>query len=196
MTTTTMPAPLAVGHCAARILTLIRSDAEFEALRQSSLKYADCWATYTGYPLVNQWHLDTDAPSLFDEGLRVLALKAAVFDLTGDEKRAELLVSLPVDEMVHAIIAQTSLCKRIFDRLDVTCVHQTDHEEFGWSWGDYTQQCYTEEGWGVPPERYWIDAEETTRRRKILNARYAGIGIGRDGREHSIDFTEPELVAV
>jgi hypothetical protein len=124
MTTTTMPAPLAVGHCAARILTLIRSDAEFEALRQSSLKYADCWATYTGYPLVNQWHLDTDAPSLFDEGLRVLALKAAVFDLTGDEKRAELLVSLPVDEMVHAIIAQTSLCKRIFDRLDVTCVHQ------------------------------------------------------------------------
>jgi hypothetical protein len=191
-----MPAPDAVGRRAARVLSLIQADAEFAALRRSSLKYADCWSTYTGYPLVASWNLDADAPPLFDEGLKVLALKAAVYDLTSDDISAELLVSLPVDEMVHAIIAQAGLCKRIFDRLGITCVHQTDHEEFGWRWGDYTQQCYMEAGWGVPPERFWIDAAETLRRRKLLNVRYQSIGIGRDGRMHSIDFSEaqPQLV--
>lgn len=192
----TMPLAAAVGRRATKILKSIQADTEFAALRRSALKYADCWSTYTGYPLVAQWNLDCDAPALFDEGLKVLALKAAVYDLTGDERAAELLVSLPVDEMVHAIIAQAGLCKRIFDRLHLTCVHQTDHEEFGWGWGDYTEECYIESGWGMPPARYWIDAEETLRRRKLLNARYESIGIGRDGRTHSIDFAKPELVPV
>ena len=195
MTTTTLPAADAVGRRAAQILTLIQQDAEFAALRRSSLEYADCWSTYTGYPIVAKWNLDADAPPLFDEGLKVLALKAAVYELTGDDIAAELLVSLPVDEMVHAIIAQAGLTKRIFDRLGITCIHQTDHEEFGWGWDDYTHQCYTEAGWGVPPERFWIDAEETLRRRKLLNARYETIGIGRDGRMHGIDFAELNLAA-
>ncbi|SRR6266571_3939819 len=197
MPTTAMPAPEAVGPRAAQIIELIRGDEEFAALRRSSLKYADCWSTYTGYPLVASWNLDEDAPPLFDEGLKVLALKAAVYELTDDDIAAELLVSLPVDEMVHAIIAQAGLTKRIFDRLGITCVHQTDHEEFGWSWGDYTQQCYQAAGWGTPPARYWLDATETLRRRKMLNDRYATIGIERDGRRHAIDFAqpEPELVA-
>lgn len=195
MPTTAMPAAEAVGARASRILDLIRGDEEFAALRRSSLRYADCWATYTGYPLVARWDLDTDAPVLFDEGLKVLALKAAVYELTGDDIAAELLVSLPVDEMVHAIIAQAGLTKRIFDRLGITCVHQTDHEEFGWTWGDYTQRCYEAAGWGTPPDRYWIDAEETQRRRTVLNVRYQTIGIEPDGRRHSIDFADAELVA-
>jgi hypothetical protein len=197
MPTTAMPAPEAVGPRAVQIIDLIRGDEQFAALRRSSLKYADCWSTYTGYPLVASWNLDSDAPPLFDEGLKVLALKAAVFDATSDDIAAELLVSPPVDEMVHAIIAQAGLTKRIFDRLGITCVHQTDHEEFGWNPGDYTQQCYQAAGWGTPPVRYWLAADETLRRRAMLNDRYATIGIERDGRRHSIDFTqaEPELVA-
>ena len=194
---TTMPTAAEVGRGAAQVLARIQNDPEFAALRRSSLKYADCWSTYTGYPLVANWDLDYDAPPLFEEGLKVLALKAAVYDLTQDDIAAELLVSPPVDEMVHAIIAQAGLTKRIFDRQHITCVHQTDHEEFGWGWGDYTSQCYTEAGWGAPPARYWIDAAETLRRRKLLNARYEQIGIGRDGRRHGINFqeAEPELVA-
>jgi hypothetical protein len=195
MTTSTMPMPRAAGRRAAQVLMFIGEDAEFVALRRSSLKYADCWSTYIGYPLVANWDLDADAPPLFDEGLKVLALKAAVYEITRDEIAAELLVSPPVDEMVHAIIAQASLMKRICDRQGFTCVHQTDHEEFGWTWGDYTQQCYVEAGWGVPPARFWIDAKETLRRRKLLNERYATIGIGRDGRGHNIDFASTESVA-
>jgi hypothetical protein len=71
----------------------------------------------------------------------------------------------------------------------------TDRERFGWRRGDYTHQCYTAAGWGEPNPRYWIDADETKRRHKILNSRYQTVGIDRDGRAHDIDFNEPRLVA-
>jgi hypothetical protein len=74
------------------------------------------------------------------------------------------------------------------DRLGLRFVHMTDRERFGWRRGDYTEQCYRAAGWGEPPARYWIDADETDRRLKILNSRYNSVGIHNDGRGHTIDF--------
>jgi hypothetical protein len=190
-----MPNPPVIGRRAPRILDALRADVAFGDLRRRALAYAGRAVTFGGFPLVARWNLATDGPALFEEGLRALALDTAVFDWTGCEDSAELPVPPPVDEMVHAIIAHGRLVTEIFDRLDLTCVHQPGHEEFAWHWGDYTHRCYTEAGWGTPPDRYWLDAGETRRRRALLNARYRSIGIGRDGRSHTLDFIDAELLA-
>lgn len=200
MTVTTTPAPAAVGRRADEILALVKDSAEYKRLEESTHKYPDCWATFTGYPIIARWNLATDATPLFEEGLRVLALKAATYELSGgDEHAAELVISAPVDEMVHAILAQYTLCVAMTRRLGIEFVHMTDRERFGYQRGGYTWQCYTAAGWGEPPARYWIDADETERRLGILGQRYASIGIAQDGRRHEIDFDtneEPELAAV
>jgi len=197
MTTTTPPAPAAVGSRSAEILDLIKASKEYGRLADSAQKYADCWATFTGYPIIARWDLDTDTAPLFEEALRVLALKSAVFELSGgDEQAAELVVSAPVDEMVHAVLAQFTLCQTMTAKLGIRFVHMTDQERFGWRWGDYTHHCYSEAGWGEPNPRYWIDADEHKRRLKILNGKYQSVGIHRDGRAHDIDFdATPRLVA-
>jgi hypothetical protein len=183
------PAPATVGTRAAEILALIQASPEFERLGDSAKKYADCWATFTGYPTIARWDLDTDTAPLFDDAMKVLALKSAVFELTdGDEQAAELLVSGPVDEMVHAVLAQYTLCQTMTARIGIRFVHMTDQERFGWNPGDYTDRCYQAAGWGQPNPRYWIDAAETRRRLGILNDRYATAGIGKDGRYHGFDF--------
>ena len=38
----------------------------------------------------------------------------------GDEQASELVVSAPVDEMVHAILAHTTLSARMAERLGIT----------------------------------------------------------------------------
>jgi hypothetical protein len=125
----------------------------------------------------------------------VLTLKSAVFELTGGhEEAAELVVSAPVDEMVHAVLAQYTLCQIMTQRLGIRFVHMTDRERFGWHRGDYTHQCYTAAGWGEPDPRYWIDATETYRRLKILNRRYVSVGIHNAGRKHDITFNELQPV--
>lgn len=188
-TTTAAPAPATVGARASEILTAIQASDEYGRLAESAQKYADCWATFTGYPIIARWDLDTDTEPLFGEALRVLALKSAVFELSdGDEQAAELVVSAPVDEMVHAVLAQYTLCQSMTGKLGIRFVHMTDQERFGWRPGDYTDQCYRAAGWGTPNPRYWIDADETGRRLTVLNAKYATAGIGRDGRRHDIDF--------
>ena len=189
MTTATMPAPNTVGARAAEILDLIKASDEYGRLADSSQKYADCWATFTGYPIIAKWDLANDTAPLFEEALRVLALKSAVFELTaGDEHAAELVVSAPVDEMVHAVLAQYTLCQTMTARLGIRFVHMTDQERFGWRRGDYTHECYLAAGWGEPNPRYWIGSAETRRRLKVLNSKYQRVGIGRDGRAHDIDF--------
>ncbi|MFF0526559.1 hypothetical protein ACFYTC_48405 [Actinomadura nitritigenes] len=186
---TDRPAPSTVGLLAAEMVTTLEADPEFGRLRESTLLYTDCWATYTGLPLVARWDLDQDSAPLFTEALRVLALKAAVYELTdGDEHLAELLVPPPVDEMVHAVIAQATICTRIQQRAKVPLIHSTDRERWGWDHGDYTEQAYRAAGWGTPPARYWIGAAEVTRRLGLLNARYESIGIRRGGRSHELDF--------
>jgi hypothetical protein len=71
----------------------------------------------------------------------------------------------------------------------------TDQEEFVWESGDYTQDCYEAAGWGTPPERYWIGASETRRRHQILDAAYARIGIGPQGRSHGFTFEARDELA-
>jgi hypothetical protein len=191
------PEPETVGCRAAEIHDLIRGSDEYGRLVASTRLYPDCWASFTGYPIVARWDLATDAVPLFEEAIRVLCLKAAVYELTdGDEHAAELVVAAPVDEMVHAILAQYTLCVRMTHRLGITFVHMTDRERFGYHKGGYTHQCYVAAGWGEPDERYWIDADETTRRLAILEDRYAGIGIHDLGRRHEIDFDRGPALAV
>lgn len=196
MTTTidTLPAPQKVGDRAAAIFDSILADEDFDRLARSTGMYPECWSTFTGYPIVCEFDLARDSEPLFTEALRVLALKSAVYELTnGDEHAAELMVSPPVDEMVHAVLAQHTLCVRLQLRLGIELVHMTDRERFGWQRGDYTDQCYQAAGWGTPPERYWIDAPEVDRRLAILDTRYRSIGVLGQGRQVAIDFdTQPD----
>lgn len=91
------------------------------------MRYSTCWATFTGYPLISQGNLDADAEGLLTEALHMLALKAAVFELTGgEEAAAELLVSAPVEEMVHAVLAQFTVMSRMHDDLELTFPHATE----------------------------------------------------------------------
>jgi hypothetical protein len=122
------------------------------------MRYSTCWATFTGYPVVSRWSLERDAGPLLAEALRVLALKAAVFELTGDEEAAELLLPAPVDEMVHAVLAQFAVMSRMQSDLGVTFVHATELERF-----TYTRGCITDDY-------------------------YRQIAIDRGGRSHEIDF--------
>lgn len=197
MTQTIHPDPQGVGARAAAILDALRSDSDFERLTASTSLYASCWSTFTGYPIVANFDLDTDTEPLFAEAVKVLALKAAVFELTdGDEEAAELVVSAPVDEMVHAVLAQHTLVVQMQLRLGIEFVHMTDQERFGWQPGDYTERCYRAAGWGDPPGRYWIDAEESARRLRLLDERYRSIGVTGGGRRISIDFdAEPAALA-
>ncbi|MDG4795105.1 hypothetical protein [Micromonospora sp. WMMD1082] len=199
-TTVRMPAAEAVGRRAAQILDMMREHPGWERLNGSSMRYSTCWATFTGYPTVAQWSLERDAAPLLVEAVRVLALKAAVFELTGgDEEAAELLVPAPVDEMVHAVLAQFTLMSQMQADLGVIFPHATELEDFGYTSGCITDDYYTAAGWGVPPARYWLDAAEVDRRLAILNAHYGSVGIGRGGRSHDLTFSpdgSPQLAAV
>ncbi|MEU7761657.1 hypothetical protein [Micromonospora aurantiaca (nom. illeg.)] len=192
MTPQSMPEPAEVGRRAAEILDLITQHPSSERLRSSSMKYSSCWATFTGYPAISQWSLDRDAGPLLTEAMRVLALKAAVFELSGgDEEVAELLVPAPVDEMIHAVLAQFTLMSRMQRDLGVTFPHATELEEFTYVRGCLTDAYYAAAGWGSQPLRYWLDSAEVTRRLDQLNAHYQAAGLGRDGRSHDFDFEKP-----
>ncbi|MET9263752.1 hypothetical protein [Amycolatopsis sp. NPDC004079] len=191
MATSTTPEATAVGERAAQILRAMQAHPGYERLTSSSMKYSTCWATFTGYPLVSQWNLDTDAAPLLDEALKVLALKAAVFELTGgDEAAAELLVPAPVDEMIHAVLAQFTVMTRMQTDLGVVFPHATELERFDYVRGCATDDCYAAAGWGEQPLRYWLDAAEVDRRLAILNERYRGAGFAPNGRSHAHIFDE------
>ena len=184
-----LPAPAEVGRRAAQILSSIEATDEFTRLERSSQAYTDCWATFTGFPLIANWNLTTDTPPLFEEALRVLALKTAVYELSaGDEYAAELEISAPVDEMVHAVLAQYTLCQQMTSRLGIQFIHMTDQERFSYQAGRYTDQCYAAAGWGEQNRRYWIDRDEMGRRLDFLGARYESIGIQAEGRSHRFAF--------
>jgi len=191
MTTTTVD-PAQVGRRAAQILDAMRAHPGWERLNGSSMKYSSCWATFSGYPTVSNWSLDRDAGPLLTEALRVLALKSAVFELTsGDEKAAELLVPPPVDEMIHAVLAQFTLMTSMQADLGVVFPHATELEEFTYTRGCATDVYYAAAGWGEQPLRYWLDTGEVVRRLAILNTCYEQAGFGREGRSHRIDFDTP-----
>lgn len=184
--------PNVVGRRAADILGQMQKHQGYGRLKSSSMRYTDCWATFTGYPTLSRWSLERDAGPLLDEALKVLALKAAVYEITGgDEEAAELLVSAPVDEMIHAVLAQFTVMTGMQRDLGVTFPHATDKEDFSYSRGCDTDTFYAAAGWGEQPLRYWLDSAEVGRRLAILNARYNLAGIGTDGRSHDIDFDAP-----
>jgi hypothetical protein len=187
-----------VGRRAADILDAIKAHPLHERLTGSSMRYSTCWATFTGYMTISEWNLDADAGPLLDEALKVLALKAAVFELSGgDEKAAELLVPSPIDEMVHAVLAQFTVMTKLQADLGIQFAHATELEEFTYTRGGITDNYYAAAGWGEQPLRYWLDSAEVDRRLAILNEQYNRVGIGRGGRSHAIDFdvTAPRLVS-
>jgi hypothetical protein len=189
MATSSMPEPEKVGPRGAEILEDIQDHPLYERLTSSSMRYSTCWATFTGYPLVSQWSLDRDAGPLLTEALRLLALKAAVFELTsGDETASELLAPPPVDEMVHAVLAQFTVMTQMQSELDVVFPHATELEEFTYTRGCVTDRYYAAAGWGEQPLRYWLDSSEVDRRLTLLEAAYGKAGILRSGRSHAIDF--------
>jgi hypothetical protein len=186
---TTLPAPAEVGERAHQVLAAMQAHELYGPLTGGSMRYTDCWATFTGYPTIARWSLETDQQPLLAEALRVLALKATILELTGgDEQAAELLVASPVDEMVHAVLAQPNVLRHIEADLGVRFPHATEREEFAYEPDGYTDQCYTAAGWGTPNRRYWFGAAETRRRLSILNPRYQAAGFQTDGRGHGITF--------
>ncbi|MEW2519625.1 hypothetical protein [Actinacidiphila alni] len=188
--TPALPAAQNVAARAKEILEGFEADREFAAFVAATLKYDSDWTCFTGTPIVSRYNQDTDKSPLLTEALRALCLKAAVYEMTGDERAAEIPVAVPVDEMTHAMIAQPQLLARIAERIGVQVIHQTDQEHTDWRAGDYTYQAYAL-AWGVPPERYWIDHEEAQRRLAILNERYEAAGFLNMGLAHVIDFGEP-----
>ncbi|MEV7413298.1 hypothetical protein AB0O04_36435 [Streptomyces althioticus] len=119
-----------------------------------------------------------------------MALKSAVYELTGDEVAAELPVSVPVDVSVHALTAQFTALSRVQQRTGRLFVHSTVNEHVvgtPWDVGDYTQQAY-EAAFGPVDERYWIGAAEAEQRRRVLDERYESIGITERGMASEIAF--------
>ncbi|MEU8588009.1 hypothetical protein AB0C59_13590 [Streptomyces sp. NPDC048664] len=147
-----LPEVSAVAGAAKRILHNIQTDPEFSAFRAASLEYSSDWQCFTGFPVVDRWTLELDAAPLFEEGMRALALKAAVFEATGDDQAAEVAIAVPVDEMTHAMLAQAQLFARIVARTGVGIIHQTDQEHTDYRSGGYTHACYRT-AWGEPPAR-------------------------------------------
>lgn len=189
ITAPVLPAAENVAARAKEILSAIEADPEFPAFVAASLKYDEDWTCYSGTPIISRYNQETDAPPLFAEGMRALCLKAAVYEMTGDERAAEIPIAIPVDEMSHAMIAQPQLLARITARVGVMVIHQTDQEHTDWRTGDYTHQAYRA-AWGELPARYWIAHEEATRRLGILREKYEAAGFLNMGQAHVIEFGE------
>lgn len=190
---TPRPAPERVAVRAQQILTTWESDPEFERLRTGCAKYNKDWDDFYGYPIVEDYDAIADAPALFIETTRAMALKSAVYEITSDEAAAELPVSVPVDTMSHALCAQFNLLSRMQERTGIRFVHMTDMEEGHgqaggtWDHDDYTSRCYRM-AFGPMPERFWIGSAETERRRRVLDGLYAGIGVTDRGKRIAIEF--------
>ncbi|MEU6400714.1 hypothetical protein ABZ867_27505 [Streptomyces cinnamoneus] len=187
---TTVIQPEDVAERAREILAVWEADPEFGRLWQSCAKYSSDWTDCYGYTVIDRYDAIGDAPALFIETMRAMALKSAMYELTGlDEKAAELPLPVPVDVMSHALTAQFTVMSRIQRRTGILFVHATDMEDgmSGGTWvpGDFTHQCYRA-AFGPVNERFWIDAPETERRRQVLDVLYAEIGITERGKKAAI----------
>ncbi|MFI1160595.1 hypothetical protein [Streptomyces sioyaensis] len=184
--------PERVAERAREILETWQADEEFERLRTGCAMYSNDWDDFYGYPIIVDYDAIKDAPDLFTETTRVMALKSAVYEMTDeDEKAAELPVPVAIDTMSHALCAQFTLLSRVQDRTGIKFVHMTDMEAGDqggtWDWGDFTHQCYRA-AFGPVNIRFWVGKDETERRRQVLDGLYAGIGVTERGRKISIDF--------
>jgi hypothetical protein len=190
--TTGYPAPDQVAYRAKQILAGIHGDEEYTRLVDTCRQYNSDWTCQTGTVTIDRFDLATDAEPLIEEALRALALKAAMFELTDSESAAEIGIPLPVDEVLHAVLAQRGLLDRMTDRTGVRFVHMTDleNEAAPYREGGFTTVSYMY-AWGTqPPERYWLDAAESDRRKAILKDRLDSIGLYDMGRRHGITFAD------
>ncbi|MFF3243251.1 hypothetical protein ACFYWY_05810 [Streptomyces sp. NPDC002870] len=183
------PAPERVAERAREIVRIIEADPEFARLRTACAKYDEDWQSFTGYALVDGFDVEADTVPLFPEALRAMAIKSAVYEMTdGDEQAAEIPVSVPVDEMIHALVAQFTVLSRVQERTGIRFVHATDREQIGgWDHGDYTHQVYRA-AWGPLNERFWIGKAETVKRKAVVVAKYEPLGIFEGGRRFAPGF--------
>ncbi|MGW9067831.1 hypothetical protein ACWGQT_00065 [Streptomyces yangpuensis] len=186
----TMPTPDEVGARAKRIYEQFRADDEFDIFKAATLQYSSDWACFDGTVVVEKWDLELDKEPLFREAVRAIALKCAVYALTGDERAAEIAIAGPVDEMMHAGLAQQQVLDRMSVRMDIQVIHQTDQENNDYRPGDYTAKCYYVAFGKEPNKRYWLDVETVEARKKELAALYRSIGIQDFGHRHSIVFAD------
>ncbi|MEU5160436.1 hypothetical protein AB0G74_12605 [Streptomyces sp. NPDC020875] len=192
MTTATLvrPAPEKVAERAREIHRTMQADPEFGRLWDTCAKYSSDWTDCYGYTIIPEYDATADAPALFKETTRAMALKSAVFDLTdGNERAAELRLPVPVDVMSHALTAQFTLLCRMQERGGFRFVHMTDMEDGAggglWDHGDYTHQSYRL-AFGPVNDRYWIGAAETERRRRVLDGVFSRIGVTERAKRVSI----------
>jgi len=167
-------------------------DDEMNTVLAGCEKYTSDWDDFYGGPLVSNYSVERDAAPLLKNAVKVMALKTAVYEITGDERAAELPVPVPIDVTCHALCAQITVLSRVQTRTGHLFVHSTVNEHANntpWQVGDYTHQAY-KAAFGPVDERYWIDADETERRRCSLDARYASIGITDRGMTSAIDHGE------
>ncbi|MEU5425899.1 hypothetical protein AB0H73_09850 [Streptomyces olivoreticuli] len=186
--TTLLPAVDCVAEAAREHLLRLEGDVEYWRLRTAVLTALTAGTTFTGFPVISHWDAARDGGPLFEEALRALALRAAVLERTSDPIAALLPLAVPVDAMVHVVLAQGPLAWRVAEGTGVSLVHQGDQENVAYVNGCYTCACYRQ-AWGEPPGRYWLDQAESARRQDHLGACYESIGLARDGRAHRIDFT-------
>ncbi len=186
----TRPDPRTVAERAREILAAWMSDPEMGTVLDGCKKYSSDWSDDYGQFLIPQYSVERDAGRLITDAVRVMSLKTAVYELTGDEVAAELPVTVPVDVAVHALTAQFTALSRVQQRTGRPFVHSTVNEHLvgkEWEPGDYTHQAY-EAAFGSVDERYWIGAEEAERRRRVLDERYTSIGITDRGMTSAIAF--------
>lgn len=188
--TITRPAPEETARRAKVILDSWMADPETRVVLDGCKKYSSEWDDFYGGPLVSAYSSKGDAPNLIDGAIRVMAVKTAVYELTGSELTAELPVPVPLDVTIHALTAQFTALSRIQQRTGHLFIHSTVNEQVidtPYRSGDFTQQAY-EAAFGPVDERYWIDGAEAERRREILDKRYASIGITERGMTSAISF--------
>lgn len=184
------PAPEAVAERAQDIRAAWLADEEMTTVLKGCAQYGSDWDDFYGGPLISTYSVERDAAALLQDAVRVMALKTAVYEMTGDELAAELPVPVPVDVTCHALCAQITALSRIQARTGHLFVHSTVNEHTNatpWRLGDYTHQAYRA-AYGAVDERYWIDADEAERRREVLDERYASIGITDRGMTSAIDY--------
>lgn len=189
--TLTRPAPELAAERAREIHAAWLADPEMPAVLDGCTKYNSDWTDCYGALLVEGYAVARDGAALIKDAVRVMALKSAVYELSGgDELAAELPVPMPVDVAAHALCAQITVLSRVQARTGHLFVHSTVREhEVGTPWqaGDYTHQAYRA-AFGPVDDRYWLDGVETERRRTVLDGKYATIGITDRGMTSAIGY--------
>jgi hypothetical protein len=104
------------------------ADPEMPVVMEGCARYNSEWDDFYGGPLISTYSVERDTEPLLADALRVLALKSAVYEMTGDEVAAELPLPVPVDVTCHALLAQFTVLSRVQQRTGHLFVHSTVHE--------------------------------------------------------------------